>query len=252
MDKKIQQALEQELRANPTFQRNYGTNSNIVTDITTVQSFTDTIFPTFTVEQSPILEFNVGSCSTHWLNLASVLLYLKLKIVDGTGATVTAAAKVGPVTNLMSSLFKSMEVYCNGVLINSSSTEHPHASFFRETLFSTKNEQATVLRNQGYFHSNTSTIYSDGNNVAKLERELAVMPCFELIGGFNHDLFRTNTNLPKNTNIRIRVHPSANVFQLLGPVPATGNFAYKVVIEQAFLTVSRSLMHSKLQHIIDA
>ena len=72
------------------------------------------------------IEFDVTSCKDDYIDFANSYLHIKAKIERANGANLEAADTVGPVNNLLHSLFSQVDVSLNGTLITRSSNAYPY------------------------------------------------------------------------------------------------------------------------------
>ena len=62
------------------------------------------------LQYSVPIEFNIKSGGVEYLDLANSLFYAKVKITKENGEDLTNTDKVGPVNNLLHSLFSELDI----------------------------------------------------------------------------------------------------------------------------------------------
>ena len=121
--------------------------------------FTSKIYP----ESSDIdgygsIEFNIDATPQHFIDTTSLMLDLKLKVVDTAGNHALAAAhSYYLANNVLQSMFNSVKVFLNDVPIESS-YNNSHTAFFTQLVFT---DTQLVERQgicQGAFNENKGTL----------------------------------------------------------------------------------------------
>ncbi|MCP4652808.1 MAG: hypothetical protein GY858_05435 [Candidatus Omnitrophica bacterium] len=74
------------------------------------------------------LLFTVESSNELYTDLSRTYLYLRAKITKEDGSEIGENVKVGPVNNLLGSLFKSVDMYLNGVRVSEVSDVYSYVS----------------------------------------------------------------------------------------------------------------------------
>ena len=100
-------------------------DSGIYTEYNPISSIADSI---------PIV-FNIKSSGVEYLDLTNSIFYVKAKITKEGSGPLTGDDKVGPVNNLLHSLFSEVDLKLNDTLITNNSNAYPYRAYL-ETLLS--------------------------------------------------------------------------------------------------------------------
>ena len=102
---------------------------------TSIESGTFVEFcPISTLTDDAPIEFDVTSSGDDYIDFANSYLHIKAKIQRVNGANLEAADTVGPVNNLLHSLFSQADVSLNGTLITNSSNTYPYRAYLENLL----------------------------------------------------------------------------------------------------------------------
>ena len=211
--------------------------------------FTSKIYP----ESSDIdgygsIEFNIDATPQHFIDTTSLMLDLKLKVVDTAGNHALAAAhSYYLANNVLQSMFNSVKVFLNDVPIESS-YNNSHTAFFTQLVFT---DTQLVERQgicQGAFNENKGTLVNvelDANHM--LNETIAKRITFSkqasihIRGPLKTELTSLDKFLIDGVNIRIILEPNKSAFivNCVQPVGGVGPQNYAVKITNASLLVDK-------------
>ena len=115
-----------------------------------------------------------------YVDLSRTNLGLKIKIVDKAGADIPAATEVGIVNALLHTLWSQIDVYLNGVLVSTNSTNYPYVSMLKLLTENNEGAKKTRLTSVGYYKDSSG--YMDDTR-CKLGLNVGLYERFELVEG---------------------------------------------------------------------
>jgi hypothetical protein len=90
--------------------------------------------PISTLTDGAPIEFDVTSSGDDYIDFANSFLHVKVIIERVNGRNLEVADTVGPVNNLLHSLFSQVDVSLNGTLITNSLNTYPYRAYFENLL----------------------------------------------------------------------------------------------------------------------
>ena len=90
--------------------------------------------PISTLTDGAPIEFDVTASGDDYLDFANSYLHVKVKIERANGTPLEAADTVGPVNNLLHSMFSQVDVSLNGTLITNSTNTYPYRAYLENLL----------------------------------------------------------------------------------------------------------------------
>jgi len=205
--------------------------------------------PGFKDENNPI-QITIPSSSSHYTDLHSSFLYLKLKIVNQDGSSINKTAVAG-VENFYSGLFESLEVLLNNTPINSriSSNLYPYKYYLENLLGQGELAKKSFLSNELYFPDTAQDNFSAANTGFEKRRTFTEdSKSVELIGRIIDPISSQPKYLPTGIEIKINLKKSSPAFCLVSSIPpADGTpFPYKIVYESAIFFCKRHMINPKI------
>lgn len=238
---------ESVLSSGATFNNSFNLSSLPPHDISIVSTKTEQIFPSFSVKGSDLIEFVIPSSNVYYTNLSKTFLYLRLKAVKSDGTALDANSKTSVVNLIHSTLFKSVDVYVNNILISQPTGNYSYAAFINRVINATKADFDTKLICEGYAQSTSNDPLSETNNMYKTLLAKTKTNKIELYSVLNHSLFEIKRLFPPTVTFRIQLRLNSPKFCLLSTAgTATAPFTDLLVVEEAFLDVCRTVANSKI------
>ena len=90
-----------------------------------------------------------------YLDLANTMLHVQAKVTRADGADLDMADPVGPVNNLLHSLFSQVDVYLKGTLVTPSTNTYAYRAYIETLLSYGTDAKATQLTSQ-LWHKDTA------------------------------------------------------------------------------------------------
>jgi hypothetical protein len=204
----------------------------------------DNIHPIATLSDTAPIEFSVPGDGEQYFDLNNVLLYLKVRIVNGDGTVLADDANVGPVNNFMHSLFERVDVILGDTVVTSSSDMYPYRALLEALLSYSEDAKKSQLTTT-LFEKDTAgkmDAYLTGQgadrNVGLVKRAKFTSQSkpLEMLGKLSCDIFSQDRLLLNKVPFRIRLIRSKDAFSLM---TGANNADYKVNIQSAILMVRR-------------
>jgi hypothetical protein len=193
------------------------------------------------------ISFTIPKQDNVYRDLNNSYMVLKVKVTKANGGALTAGTDaVAPANLLFSSLFKSVEVKLNGVLVSHANTLHAYRAYI-ETLLT---YNSSVLDTRGICEGwtkddaakmNTVTVSGGAENSGHLARHKWICgsgAVLTLIGRPHADLFHQDLDIPDNVDISLKFNPNDIKFVLNC---ATGSEFKLEPVEQRFYVRSKRL-----------
>lgn len=268
MERSAQKTTEEkQLNSAATFNSSFNLTGLPVSDVSTVSEHYETVYPSFQIGDSDVLEFNLPVSSTHYTNLSKSFMYLRVKVVKQDGSDIPTDSKTAPVNLLFSSLFRNLEIYLNNVLINSIDNNYGYSSYIQRMLTSTKVEKDTKLQSELFYPSSSGNSLIESNTMYKGLIKAAQSKNIELYSVINHSLFEQKRQLIPGMSIRLRFRLQSPQFYLMTSKPSTVTtpssggasglpvvpasttttpFTDRIVVLESYIDLHRSVANSRI------
>jgi hypothetical protein len=196
-------------------------NRSIQTSI--LNSHTVTYKPIAPADNPCQLEFHCSGHSDFYIDLNSVPILLRVKLVktDRTDLTSAEPNTVGCVNNLLHSMFSSLSVSLNGKPVTFHETNYHYKAYFEKLLNYGADASKTHLLSSFWILDSPT---SDGSLTADEEKKgyaarvnyLSNSQTIELYGRLHADLFNSDKMLLNGVDMNIRLTRAPEAFYLLG------------------------------------
>ena len=90
--------------------------------------------PISSISDGAPIEFDVSSSGEDYIDFSNSYIHIKAKILNLDGTDLVAADTVGPVNNLLHSLFSQVDISLNGTLITNSTNTYPYRAYIEDLL----------------------------------------------------------------------------------------------------------------------
>jgi len=180
-----------------------------------VNSHTVTYKPIAPADNPAQLEFNCSGHSDFYIDLNSVRLLLRIKLVksDGTNA-------VGCVNNLLHSMFSSVGVSLNGKPVTLHETNYHYKAYLEKILNYGSDASGTHLVSNFWFLDSSSEL-KDNTGYTKRLNYLNEGHTLELYGRLHADLFNSDKLLINGVDMNVKLTRAPEAFYLLAPTDDT-------------------------------
>jgi hypothetical protein len=191
------------------------------------------------------IEFELTSSGDDYIDFANSYLNVKVKITRANGDDLEAADTVGPVNNLLHSLFSQVDVSLNGVLVSNSNNAYAYRAYLENLLSYGPAAKASQLTACLYFQDepgkmdkpNPLAATAAERNSGLVTRALFTSESKEvdLIGRIHSDIFFQQRYMLNEVNTKIKLIRSKDAFCL----SAIGGQAFKVNISSAAMLIRK-------------
>ena len=167
------------------------------------------------------------------LDLGQSFLKVRAKIGKGKGDAIAFGEKMGPINNVLHSLFTKVTVELGGLDVQHSNNLYAYQSYITDLLISQSGEnqlkaQGFILDTGGTFlvKDPTADVPNEGLDSRKSmfiqSREV------DLVGQLHCDVFRQNRFILNNVSLRVTMQQSSDIFMIQGD--NTDGVGWKMVI----------------------
>ena len=208
--------------------------------------------PLATMAPSAPVEFSISGATSDYLDLSNTFLHLEAKIINPDGTNLANDAAVAPVNYWMHSLFSQVDVLLNDTLVTPSENTYPYRAYIEATLNYGREAKTSHLTSALYYQDTAAFMESlnrDYNAGFKARQDLTARSrTVDMIGRLHCDIFHQERYLLNGVDVKIRLIPSKNTFNLMAEAGA----GFKSVITHASMFVRKvrlnpavSLGHAK-------
>ena len=176
--------------------------------------------PLATLAPGAPIEFAISGSTSDYIDLKNSYLHVKANVrrADGTRPPGDAPA-FAPVNYWMHSLFSQVDVLLNDVLVTPSENTYPYRAYIESTLNYGREAKETHLGSALYYQDTASHFDSlnPAHNVgfSKRQAHAAEGKTIDMTGRPHCDIFHQNRYILNGVDIKIRLIPSKNAFNLM-------------------------------------
>jgi len=195
------------------------------------------------------IEFDIGGSAQEYIDLANTQLYVKAKIVAANGNNLAADAGVGPVNNLLHSLFSEVDVKVNGTLVTSTNNTYTYRAYLENLLTYGADAKKSQLQASMYYKDTAGNMDStavrgdNANNTGLVTRAhwFRQSHTVEMLGRIHCDIFFQEKYLPGDVGLRLRLVRNKDAFCLMA---AGADPGFKIHIVDCKLYVRKVTLSS--------
>lgn len=184
---------------------------------------------------SPI-EFTVSGTTEDYLDLAHTMLKLQVELINTatlSDAQKTHIATIGPINNLLHSLFSQVDVYLNQTLVSPPHNNYAYRAYIENLLNYDETAKNTHLGTVLWAADTAGHMDSFTNNEGlKKRRDLFFENKCDMIGHLHSDIFNQEKLLLNGVELRIRLVHSRDGFAIMDK---TGACTYKITEASLFV-----------------
>ena len=197
--------------------------------------------PLATLAPAAPIEFTISGATGDYLDLSNTFLHLRAKITKPDGTDLDADTNVAPVNYWMHSLFSQVDVLLNDTLVTPSENTYPYRAYLEATLNFGRDAKKSHLTSALYFRDvakHFDDVQGDENKGLKSRRDIASRSReVDMMGRLHCDIFHQEKFMLNGVDVKIRLIPSKNVFNLMAEVPFAN---YQSVITHASMFVRKA------------
>jgi hypothetical protein len=213
------------------------------TQVAIQEGFWTEYHPLATLTDTSPIEFLVSGGSDSLIDLSQSYLHIRCKIVKGAATILTATDKVGPVNQLLHSLFSQCDVSLNGKLISASDNSYAYRSYL-ETLLTYGEDAKTGQFTGVLWDTDTASQFDVGDpgganeGLKNRSERTKLSGTLDLYGRPHLDLFHQERLLLNNVDLRLKFIRAKDAFCLMSDA---ANATYRINLTHASLFVRKAL-----------
>lgn len=219
----------------PSVSQSFDYNQNIDVEVGISECVSGYAKPKAGVTPDAILfEFELEAMGDSFLQLNSIFVYTKFKVVREDGKDLKGDDHVAPINGIGNAMFRGITVTLNEKDFSTNSAQNVPYQSHLETLFSYNEEASKSHLKCAGWDMDTPGYYEDmallGNNKGFVERAkwIRESKVVETCSTLSHDLFRANNFLSAGNRLDIKLIKSSNDF-LLNTKAAAVNFRIQIL-----------------------
>ena len=204
-----------------------------------LNSHTATYKPIAPAENPARLEFNCAGHSDYYIDLTSVRLLLRMKLIKTGGSDLVSdeANTVGCVNNFLNSMFSSLSVSLNDKPVTLHESNYNYKAYLEKLLTYGCGASGTHLLSSFWFLDSPSGDgeLKDNTSFATRLNYLSNIKTIELYGRLHADLFNSDKMLINGVDMNIKLTRAPEAFYLLAPSDYT-KLRIKILDGTLFIT----------------
>jgi hypothetical protein len=183
------------------------------------------------------LEFKCSGHSDYYIDVNSIRLLLRVKLVKTDGSLITNTEKntESCVNNLLHSLFSSLSVSLNGKRVTLHETNYHYKVYLEKLLNYGSDASGTHLVSKLWYLDSSEELKDNAGYTTRLQY-MANSQTIELYGRLHADLFNSDRMLINGVDMNIKLTRTSEVFYLLGPSDDT---KVRIIIMDAILFLTQ-------------
>jgi hypothetical protein len=202
------------------------------------------IHPLASLAPGAPIEFSLSGSGEEYLDLFNTYLHVRAKVTLPNGDNIPLDAEVAPVNYYMHSLFSQVDVSLNDTLITPSENTYPYRAYLEATLnygTDAKQDHLSAACFESDTPPNVAATSGSDNNGLKIRRQIASgSQELDMIGRLHSDIFAQDRYLLNGIDLKIKLTPSKDSFNLIGHDPTIG---FKSIITHATLVVRKAKLN---------
>ena len=211
-----------------------------------VDDYTVYCGPKSVIDGDAPLTFEITGSSDDYVDVSSISLRIKVKVLKENGDVLSEKDNVGPVNLFLHSLFSQLDVTLGDTLISQSTNTYAYRSYMTTLLSYAKDAKEGWLSLSGW-HTDEAQKFDDPTNAGLKARSKWIQNGveYEMKGRLHMDLGLQERLVPNGVDIRITLTRNKPSFSFMGFDEGQGN--YKINITHAQLEVRKVKLAPKEQ-----
>lgn len=208
--------------------------------------------PIATLQAGAPIEFQYHGGDTLYVDPNDTKIEVKCKITKADGSAV-GASDVGPVNNVLHSLFSTVDMELCGKAVTEPNQLYPYRAYLENLLTYGQDVLSTRHYMEGWEKDlagkmDVTTAGGDNTGLKNRTTRFTARKSVTLIGRLHLDMFHQDKLIPPKCDIKIRLIPSANSFVLKSVAPTNNAVQeqYKMAITSARLFLRTKELNTSL------
>jgi hypothetical protein len=201
--------------------------------------------PISTITDGAPIEFDISSSGDDYIDFANSFIHVKVKIQNANGTDLTDGETVGPVNNLLHSLFSQVDISLNGTLITNSTNTYPYRAYIEDLLSYGSSAKKSQLTAALFYKDEAGKMDKENPSAADVADQnsgLVKRATFttksrevDMVGRIHGDLFFQQRYMLNEVTTRLKLTRSKDSFCLM----ASGTTQYKLKITRAAMMIRK-------------
>jgi hypothetical protein len=213
----------------------------VMTQLGLLNEYDRSFSPKAAIAKGMPIEFIIKGAAQQYMDLNAVKMRVKCKIVKPDGSNLAAADVpiVGPVNNILHSMFQEVGLILGTKPVSDPSNMYPYRAYLENLLNYDKTVQKNRLLTEGWVLDEVGDgmdAIGDNDGLAARARDFAQSHAVTLIGRPHVDLFQQGKLLPPGVDMEVKFIPSDDTFVLMRAA-GDGVINFKLIIEDMQLIV---------------
>ena len=213
----------------------------VMTQLGLLNEYDRSFSPKAAIKKGTPIEFIIKGAAQQYMDLNAVKMRVKCKIVNADGSNLAAADNplVGPVNNILHSMFQEVGMTLGTKLVSDPSNMYPYRAYLENLLNYDRTVQKNRLLTEGWVLDDTGNemdVIADNDGLMARAKDFAQSRTVTLIGRPHVDLFQQGKLLPPGVDMELKFIQSGDTFMLMR---AAGDnvINYKFIIEDMQIIV---------------
>jgi len=217
-------------------------------DVSIISSDHQPYFPIVTITDTNLIQFSISGSNTHYLDLNNSHLYMKCRLVNKDGTTITTA-KCAVGNLFFHTFFQNVQITLNGVLVEDSNNMYAFTSWLQRQLSFGYGQKKAALTNELYYNNRFPDNFDITQNADFKEHYETCKDSktFEVLGNFCTSVTQQKKYLLPNVEVGITLRRNPPEFYLDCAADTTIKpDSFKVIVDDAIFYARRHLLNPQL------
>jgi hypothetical protein len=178
--------------------------------------------PVSSLSDGAPIEFDISSSGDDYIDFTNSQLYVRAKITKADGSPIGTDEKVGPINNMLHSLFSQVDVSLNGIQITDSTNTYSFRAYIEDVLSYGLEAKQSHLTCGLFYKDEAGKMDSNDPNDADSNTGLKTRSSFtaksievDLVGRLHTDIFFQSRYMINEVNIKIKLTRNKDSFCLM-------------------------------------
>ena len=178
--------------------------------------------PVSSLSDGAPIEFDISASGEDYIDLANSQLYVRMKITKADGSPIAQDEKVGPINNILHSLFSQVDILLNGTQITDSSNTYAYRAYIEDVLSYGGEAKKSHLTCSLYYKDEAGKMDNNDPSVADANSGLVTRSAYtaggrevDMVGRLHADIFFQSRYMLNEVNLKIKLTRSKDSFCLM-------------------------------------
>ena len=179
--------------------------------------------PVSSLSDGAPIEFDISASGEDYIDLANSQLYVRMKITKADGSPIAQDEKVGPINNLLHSLFSQVDISLNGTQITDSSNTYAYRALIEDVLSYGSEAKKSHLTCSLYYKDEAGKMDTNDPSAGDLTNSGLITRSaytaggreIDMVGRLHADIFFQSRYMLNEVNLKIKLTRSKDSFCLM-------------------------------------